>query len=239
MITPNEPLTASILAIMYFGDVVFAISGALTAARYRMDVLGFVLIGTITGIGGGTTRDLLLGRTVWWTQDPTELILCVAASLVTFFFITSDITRRKGMIWADALGLSVFGVVGCYVALEFGAPFVIAVFMGMVTATGGGVIRDVLTNSQPMILCGQLYATAALLGSLSYAVLRYLAVPENPAESIACMSAFSLRACAIILDIRMGPPGEFIRIGPKQSDSNISATSPSTTATEGEYQGEE
>ncbi|MEN8692972.1 MAG: TRIC cation channel family protein [Desulfobacterales bacterium] len=117
----NEPLSTSILAIMYFGDVVFAISGALTAARYRMDVLGFVLIGTITGIGGGTTRDLLLGRTVWWTQDPLELILCVVASLITFFYITSDITRRKGMIWSDTLGLSVFGVVGCHVALEFGA----------------------------------------------------------------------------------------------------------------------
>jgi uncharacterized membrane protein YeiH len=234
MIAPNEPLSTSILAIMYFGDVVFSVSGALTAARYRMDVLGYVLIGTITGIGGGTTRDLLLGRTVWWTQDPTELIVCVAASLVTFFFITSDVTRRKGMIWADALGLSVFGVVGCHIALQFGTPFVIAVFMGMVTATGGGLIRDVLTNSQPMILCGQPYATAALLGSLSYAVLRYLAVPEIPAEAIACMSAFALRACAIIFDIRMGPPGEFIRIGRKQFDSTTSTTSPSTTATEGE-----
>ena len=163
MITaPIEPLSASILAIMYFGDVVFAVSGALTAARYRMDVLGFVLIGTITGIGGGTIRDLLLGRTVWWTQDPLELLFCVAASLLTFFFITSDITRRKGMIWADALGLAAFGVVGGHVALEFGAPFIVAVFMGMVTATGGGVIRDVLTNTQPMILSGQLYATAAL-----------------------------------------------------------------------------
>ena len=209
----SEPLTTSILAIMYFGDVVFAVSGALTAARYRMDVLGFVLIGTITGIGGGTTRDLLLGRTVWWTQDPLELILCVAASLVTFFFIRSDITRRKGMIWSDALGLSLFGVVGCYVALQFGAPFVIAVFMGMVTATGGGVIRDVLTQNKPMIMRGQLYATAALLGSLSYASMRYLGVHEIAAEVVAFLAAFSLRASAIIFDIRMGPPGEFIRIG--------------------------
>ena len=209
----SEPLTTSILVIMYFGDVVFAISGALTAARYRMDVLGFVLIGTITGIGGGTTRDLLLGRTVWWTQDPLELILCVAASLVTFFFIRSDITRRKGMIWSDALGLSVFGVVGCYVALQFGAPFVIAVFMGVVTATGGGVIRDVLTQNRPMIMRGRLYATAALLGSLSYAVMRYLGVHEIAAEVVAFLAAFSLRASAIIFDIRMGPPGEFIRIG--------------------------
>lgn len=211
MAVPIEPLSTSILALMYFGDVVFAVSGALTAARYRMDVLGFVLIGTITGIGGGTTRDLLLGRTVWWTQDPTELILCVVASLITFFFITSDITRRKGMVWSDALGLSVFGVVGCHIALQFGSPPFIAVFMGMVTATGGGLIRDVLTNTQPMILCGQPYATAALLGSLSYAILRYLAVPEIPAEAVACLAAFALRASAIIFDIRMGPPGEFLR----------------------------
>ncbi len=220
MAAPIEPLSANLLAIMYFGDVVFAISGALTAARYRMDVLGFVLIGTITGIGGGTTRDLLLGRTVWWTQDPTELILCVAASLLTFFFITSDITRRRGMIWADALGLSVFGVVGCHIALEFGVPFVIAVFMGMVTATGGGIIRDVLTNTQPMILSGQVYATAALLGSLSYASMRYLGVPEIAAELVACVAAFSLRASAIIFNIHMGPPGAFIRIGKTDDDSH-------------------
>jgi uncharacterized membrane protein YeiH len=213
MAPANEPLTTSILALMYFGDVVFTISGALTAARYRMDILGFVLIGTITGIGGGTTLDLLLGRTVWWTQDPLELILCVTAALVTFFFIRSDITRRRGMIWSDALGLAAFGVVGCHVALEFGAPFVIAVFMGMVTATGDGLIRDVITNTQPMIVSGQVYATAALLGSLSYAALRHFGVPEIPAELAACLAAFLLRASAIIFDIRMGPPGEFIRIG--------------------------
>jgi uncharacterized membrane protein YeiH len=218
MITPNEPLTVSILAIMYFGDVVFAISGALTAARYKMDVLGFVLIGTFTGIGGGTTRDLLLGRTVWWTEDPLELSLCVAASLATFFFITSDITRRKGMIWSDTLGLSVFGVVGCHIALQFGAPFVIAVFMGMVTATGGGLIRDIITNTKPMIMSGQIYATAALLGSLCYASLRHFGVSEIPAELVSCLAAFLLRASAIIFDIRMGPPGEFIRIGKTDDD---------------------
>jgi uncharacterized membrane protein YeiH len=220
MVAPNEPLSTSILAIMYFGDVVFAISGALTAARYRMDILGFVLIGTITGIGGGTMRDLLLGRTVWWTQDPLELILCATASLITFFLIKHDITQRKGMIWADTLGLSVFGVVGCHIALEFGTPFTIAVFMGMVTATGGGVIRDVLTNTQPMIVSGQVYATAALLGSLSYASMRYLGVPEIAAEVVACLAAFSLRASAILFNIRMGPPGEFIRLGKADDDSH-------------------
>jgi uncharacterized membrane protein YeiH len=85
--------------------------------------------------------------------------------------------------------------------------------MGMVTSTGGGLIRDVITNTQPMIMSGQVYATAALLGSLSYASLRHFGVPEIPAELVSCLAAFSLRASAIIFDIRMGPPGEFIRIG--------------------------
>jgi uncharacterized membrane protein YeiH len=212
MAPTHETLSATILAIMYIGDVVFAVSGAMNAARHRMDVLGFVLIGTITGIGGGTTRDLLMGRTVWWTQEPFELLLCAGAALVTYFFIKTDISTRKWMIWSDAIGLACFGVVGCHTALAFGVPTVIAVFLGMVTATGGGVIRDTLTQTQPMILCGEVYATAALVGSLGYAILSQFALPEGAAELLAVLAAFSLRAVAIIYDIRMGPPGEFIRI---------------------------
>ena len=166
-----------------------------------MDVLGFVLIGTMTGIGGGTIRDLLLGRTVWWTQNPFELTLCVLASLITFFvvpYIRSNKTRKSAMVWADTLGLSVVGVLGCHTALVSGAPFSIAVFMGMITATGGGMIRDVLTNTQPMILGGQIYATAALLGSLSYATMVHLGVQEGVAELMACLAAFALRASAVV-----------------------------------------
>jgi uncharacterized membrane protein YeiH len=105
----SQPLSTSILAIMYFGDVVFAVSGALTAARQRMDIVGFVLIGTITGIGGGTTRDLLLGRTVWWTQDPLELILCVGAALITFFWITSGRLPRCPRIRSAVYHCGVYG----------------------------------------------------------------------------------------------------------------------------------
>jgi len=110
--------------------------------------------------------------------------------------------------------------VGCHVALEFGAPLIIAVFMGMVTATGGGVIRDVLTNTQPMIVSGQVYATAALLGSLSYGSMRYVGVPEIPSELVASLAAFSLRASPIIFNIRMGPPWEFVRFG-KVEDNQL------------------
>ena len=95
MAVPLEPLGTSITALMYFGDAVFALSGALLAGRKRMDIIGFVLIGTITGIGGGTVRDLLLGRTVWWTQQPLELILCVVVSLITFFVVRSTMMKHE------------------------------------------------------------------------------------------------------------------------------------------------
>jgi len=217
MTVPNE-LTPSILTFMYFGDVVFAVSGALTAGRHRMDIVGFVLIGAITGIGGGTIRDLLLGRPVWWTESPEELLLCIAASVVTFFFLPGTIARKKWMNWSDALGLASFGVVGCHIALGIGAPLVIAVFMGMVTATGGGATRDLLTNTQPMILGGQLYATAALSGALVYGTLIHVfSVPGPIAESAGFITAFGLRGASIVLDIRMGPPGQFIRIGREES----------------------
>jgi uncharacterized membrane protein YeiH len=212
-----EPLSTNILALMYFGDAIFALSGALLAGRKRMDIIGFVLIGTITGIGGGTVRDLLLGRTVWWTQEPLELILCVVVSLIAFFVIPASVARRKWMTWADALGLAAFAVVGCHIALSAGAPAVVAVFMGMLTATGGGLIRDVITNEQPMITSGQLYATVALLGAACYAALRAAPVAEMTAESVAFLSCFLLRAAAIHFNIRMGPPGEFIRVGAVES----------------------
>ncbi|MDJ0809825.1 MAG: trimeric intracellular cation channel family protein [Desulfobacterales bacterium] len=217
---PNEPLGPGILAMMYFGDVVFAVSGALTAARHRMDIVGFVMIGTITGIGGGTIRDLLLDRTVWWTRNPTELILCMTAALITFFFIRKDLSGNRGLIWSDAMGLSAFAVVGSHIAMDKGVPLVVAVFMGALTATGGGVVRDVLTQTRPMITCGELYATAALAGASTYVLLNHFSLVPGFAALIAFLVAFSLRAAAVVFNIRMGPPGEFIRIGKDSGDDS-------------------
>lgn len=207
------PLSDSITAVIYFGDVVFAISGALTAARHRMDVIGFVLIGTITGIGGGTTRDLLIGRPVWWITDPYELTLCVLASLITYLFYQRVSRHHACTVWADALGLSACAVAGGHIALSVGVSPTVAVFMGMVTATGGGLLRDIITNSKPMITEGQLYASAALLGSLCYVLLNKAGTDDIIAQAVAFSAAFGLRAAAIKFNIRMGPPGDFIRIG--------------------------
>ncbi|MEQ9696133.1 trimeric intracellular cation channel family protein [Shimia sp. SDUM112013] len=215
-----DPLAPIVLAISYFGDVVFAISGALTAMRYRMDIIGVVLIGVITGIGGGTMRDLLIGRTVFWVQDPTEIVLCIISATITFFFINDNILRRRGMIWGDALGLAAFGVVGCHIALAHDVSWIVAVLMGMITATGGGVIRDVVTNTQPMITSGQIYASCALLGAGIYAGLSFLTLPVGVAEVIAFSAALALRAVTIHYDVRMGPRGTFIEIGKYKSTGN-------------------
>ena len=118
------------------------------------------------------------------------------------------------------LGLAAFGVVGSHIALQYGSPYIIAVFMGMLTATGGGVIRDVLTHTRPMILSGQLYASAALLGSLSYASLHYLGVPDFAAQMVAFLMALALRSAAIVYNIEMGPPGQFNRFGNPKDNSD-------------------
>ncbi len=215
----NLPVSPTILGISYMGDVVFAISGALTAGRHKMDIMGYILIGTITGIGGGTLRDLLLGRTVWWTTDPTELILCVAASIFAFFFIDLKKNNNRSIVWLDAIGLSSFAVIGCHIALIHGAPFVVAVFMGMVTATGGGVIRDVLTNTKPMILSGgQLYATAALGGSLVYALIITFQGPGLLAQALGFVTVLALRTASIVFGVRAGLSGHLLRLEKPKSD---------------------
>lgn len=208
-----EPIATPILILNYLGDAVFAVSGALAAGRHRMDILGFALIGTITGIGGGTLRDLIIGRTVWWTQNPEELLLCVAVSIITYFFISEQVARKKWLNWSDAIGLACFAVVGSHIALSVGVSPIVAVFMGAMTATGGGLIRDVITGTKPMITEGQLYASAAILGSAAYVLLKQLDRGEYVAEAIAFSTCLLLRAAAIKFDIRMGPPGEFIQMG--------------------------
>lgn len=208
MTPPVEPLSPVIVAIMYLGDVVFAASGALVAARNRMDALGIVLIGVITGIGGGTLRDILLGHPVWWVKNPAELILCAAAAFVMYFLQRFTVERQGLVVWADALGLAAFAVVGAHVAVIAGSPVVVAAFLGMVTACGGGVIRDLLTQTRPMILCGEIYATAALVGATAFAVLSHHGFTAELAGILAFVLALAVRASAIVFRLQFGTSGE-------------------------------
>lgn len=180
------------------GTIVFAVSGALAAARKQMDLFGFVVLATVTGIGGGTLRDLLLGRhPVGWVGQPSVVLLCGATAVLTFGLVPKLEARSSALLWADAVGLAVFAVTGTRTALEAGAPAVSAIALGMLTAAGGGMVRDVLAGEIPLVLRREIYALAAILGGAAYWALAELSLPTGPAMVLACLLAFGLRALGL------------------------------------------
>ncbi|MEP4148754.1 MAG: trimeric intracellular cation channel family protein [Halioglobus sp.] len=183
---------------------VFAISGALAAAAQRSDILGFVLFGTITGIGGGTLRDLLLGaETVFWLHNTEYLWTCLGASIATWFLAPQFNSLQKVLLWADAVGMALFSVLGAVKAVQLGAPDIVAVGMGVMTATFGSMIRDTLLNQEPVLLGPEIYVSAAFLGASSYTLLESFDVTASLALPVSIAAAFLLRACAIIFDLRL------------------------------------
>jgi uncharacterized membrane protein YeiH len=158
-----------------FGVAVFAVTGALTASRKQMDIVGFALLATVTGIGGGTLRDLVLGaQPVFWVREPVYVALCIGVAVVVFFTAHIPESRYRLLLWLDALGLSFFCVAGANKALVTDAGWFIAVVMGVITATFGGVVRDVLGGEIAVILRREIYATAALAGAAGFVGLTAL-----------------------------------------------------------------
>ncbi len=183
---------------------VFAVSGALAAAEQKHDILGFILFGTITGIGGGTVRDLLLGAdAVFWFEQTTYLWVCLAAAVATWFMAPLFHSLHRVLLWADAVGMSLFSVLGAIKATQFDAPMIVAVGMGVMTATFGSMIRDTLLNQEPVLLGPEIYVTAAVLGAACYTAMQSFAVPDPVAIPVAIAAAFTLRACAILFDLRL------------------------------------
>ncbi len=187
-----------ILALDWFGLCVFAVTGSLVASRKEMDIVGFALLGSVTGIGGGTIRDVLLGvEPVFWVRQPAYLVTCVAVSSVMFFLAHIPQSRERMLLWFDAVGLALFSVTGTVSALATGAGPVIAIAMGVATATFGGIIRDILGGESPIILKQEIYITAALLGATVFVSLTWLGLSADPSAGLAFLAAFSLRAAAL------------------------------------------
>ncbi|MEZ5560537.1 MAG: trimeric intracellular cation channel family protein [Pseudomonadales bacterium] len=181
-----------------FGVFVFAISGALAADRRGMDLFGFVAIALLPAIGGGTVRDMVLDAPVFWVQDPIYLWLILAAGLMTFFAAPLIQRVERALLWADAVGLSVFCVAGAAKALTLSGSATVAVAMGVVTAVLGGIIRDVVCNEIPLVLRQDIYATAAFSGAAAYVALLALGVANLPALWLAAATCFAVRGSAIV-----------------------------------------
>jgi uncharacterized membrane protein YeiH len=181
------------------GVSVFAISGALAAARKRLDLLGVVVIAMVTAIGGGTTRDLLLDRAVFWTTQPRYLYVIVVSALLTVVWTRRFRPPDRALAIADALGLALFAISGAQIAERAELPGIVCVIMGTITGVAGGMIRDVLTAEIPMVIRrGQIYATAAIAGIVAYLVLRRSFDLDEPMAAVAGMVVIAgLRISAI------------------------------------------
>lgn len=186
------------------GVAVFAVTGALEASRRQMDIVGFILIATFTGIGGGTVRDVITGETpVFWIRDPAWLVTCIISAVVVYF--TAHLVERRyvALLWLDALGLALFGVTGAAIGLRIGVSPLVAVILGTISATFGGMVRDVVCNELPLILRPEIYISSALLGATIFTVgAAILNLPKPAVALVAFLCAFALRAAALKFKLR-------------------------------------
>ena len=192
-----DPLGTTLFWLDYAAVAVFGATGALAAARRKHDVITFGFFAAITGVGGGTLRDLLIGAPVFWVQRPGYILACLAAAAVVWLLGKRG-WRFRALLWLDALGMAAYAVVGTAKALSLGVhPFTASV-MGVLTTAFGGVIRDVLAEEPNLLLRREIYITAAMLGAGVFTVLQLLSVAFWPAGIAGFAAAFGLRACAIL-----------------------------------------
>lgn len=185
------------------GLAVFAASGALAAAKRAQTIVTLTFFALVTGVGGGTMRDLLIGAPVFWIHDSRPAAVCLIVAF-TIWATPERWWKGAALDWFDAIGLAAYAVFGAAKALNYGVPPVPAFVMGVVTGCVGGIIRDVLAGEPSILMRPELYVTAAALSSLLYVALTLLGLPPAPAAVIAAASGFALRAAAI--HYRLGLP---------------------------------
>ena len=160
-------------ALDLIGVAVFSVSGALAAGRKRLDLLGVIVLGLVTAVGGGTIRDLLLGRhPIFWLADSRYVVVIVAAALATVAYARRRPPPAAALLYADAIGLAMFSVSGAQIAERMGLPALAGIVLGTVTGSAGGAVRDILSAEIPLVLQrGNLYASAAIAGTAVYFLL--------------------------------------------------------------------
>jgi uncharacterized membrane protein YeiH len=192
-----DRLALTLTILDYAAVAVFGATGALAAARSRHDIVTFGFFAAVTGVGGGTLRDLLIGAPVFWIGKPSYVIVCLVAAAAVWVLGPRRF-RPRLLTWLDAVGMAAYAVVGALKALSLGASPFVAVVMGVLTATFGGVIRDILAHEPSILLRHELYVTPALAGATVFVVVNLLGAPGLPAEVLGFATAFGIRAGAIV-----------------------------------------
>lgn len=188
----------------YTSVLVFALTGALVASRAQLDVVGFAFLACLTGLGGGTLRDLLLDRMPIWIADPAYLAVAVAAAIAVFFTAHLIESRYRAILWLDAAALSVAVAAGAGIAQSLAMPPSIVIVMGIATGCAGGLMRDVVANEVPLVLKqGELYVTCALAGSAALSFAHFAALPASLSALICAGVTFGLRAGSLAFGWRL------------------------------------
>lgn len=186
------------------GTAVFAISGVLAAGRKKMDISGVVVIAAVTAIGGGTLRDVLLGRhPIFWFHDPTYLYVILAVAVATMLYTRYFRPPHRLLLVADAVGLATFVVLGANAASMAALPIVIVVLLAVMTGVVGGVIRDVLCAEIPLVLQRDIYMLAALAGASIYVLLKMVGWDNTLVTLLAMGSVIVLRLAAIFWHLHL------------------------------------
>ncbi len=187
----------SAISFLDFSSVViFALTGALVASRAQLDLVGFAFVACLTAVGGGTVRDLLLGRDpVFWVGQPAYILLASAAALLVFFTAHLLESRYRTLLWLDSAALAVAVAAGTGVAMDMDQNAIIVVLMGISTGCLGGLMRDVVCNEVPLVLKqGEIYATAAFAGAISALCADYLGLSGFPVLAVCAGTTWALRA---------------------------------------------
>ncbi len=200
---PNPALLQNLYWITLIAVVVSSASAVLKAGFKQFDLFGVIIIAIVTGLGGGSLRDMLLDREVFWIRDQMFFIASLGSALAIFLLARVVIIPQRFFLIPDAAGLATFGVAGTLVSLMVGAPWLVASFMGVMTGTMGGIFRDILCNTPPVVFQSPLYATVSWAGSLLFIGLLYLHMDVTLAAIIAGLAIFIARLLAIRFNIKL------------------------------------
>ncbi len=171
-------MNTAISIIMIIGVFSFAISGALTAMQKRFDIFGVIIIGFATAVGGGTIRDLLIGKPIFWLVEPMYIYFIIGGSVFAMIFRRKLNYLRKTLLFFDTVGLGLFTIMGVEIGLAFELSDVSSIVMGVITGSFGGILRDVLVNDVPVVFRKEIYATISIAGGSIFLILRKFEINE-------------------------------------------------------------
>jgi uncharacterized membrane protein YeiH len=181
----------------YAGVAVFAATGALAASRKQLDIIGFLFLASVTGIGGGTLRDVILNLPVFWVGNRDYVLICAVVAVLVFFSAHLFESRYKLLLWLDAIGLAAFSVMGAAKGLAITGSPVVSIITGVLTATFGGILRDLLAGEPSVLLRPEIYVTAALAGAAIFTLGDLAGLPALVSGLLGFAAAFLVRGGAL------------------------------------------